>query len=623
MFCYFVLVLQIMPKKSKAVRSQYSVKDLETAVDMVKCGKMSIRKAAKNFHIPKSTIGDRISGRVPEGAKVGKSTVFLMEVENKLAGKVKEAAAKGFGLSRMQLAAKAAQLAKSLHLRTPFTNGIPGKDWISGFMNRHPDISLRLPTPLSTCRARCLNTTLTSKYFCELEGVLKEKQPLKVWNIDETSVPLLHKPTKVLAATGSKNIPGRVGNSRDNVSVLFCIEQGGYDIPPLCIVKGKTSKALQAYDTARGPTNAKYTYQTNAWMEDILGEVWFKEHFIPNCGKERPQLILLDSHSSHETLGIIEAARNENIILLAFPPHTTQWLCPLDKSVFSPLSREYNRVCSEFMAKSLSNIVNKWEWPSLFQKAYDKTVTKANIKAGFEKCGICPLNPKAIPETAYAPSIPFDCPVPDADRTSHPVVQQKVSNTLQACKSSFSSNPNANPPLPPLEKVTAEPCETFPKSDQNDQNLPTFLINPYMPNMTAVEVIDLPQDVSLQLSEASATGQEVTLDVSLNLPNSSLFTEILPLSEPLMANWQENIDEIFHLPAPASESADVGKKKRVTSHRLLTSDDIYQEKRDKKAEKENLEKEKFERKVKRLEKKKAKEMEKNIKKEKKMKTNAK
>ena len=65
-----------------------------------------------------------------------------------------------------------------------------------------------------------------------------------------------------------------------------------------------------------------------------------------------------------------------------------------------------------------------------------------------------------------------------------------------------------------------------------------------MPNMTAVEVIDLPQDVSLQLSEASATGQEVTLDVSLNFSNFSLFTEILPLSEPLMANWQENIDEI-------------------------------------------------------------------------------
>ena len=37
------------------------------------------------------------------------------------------------------------------------------------------------------------------------------------------------------------------------------------------------------------------------------------------------------------------------------------------------------------MAKSPSNIVNKWEWPSLFQKAYDKTVTKANIKAGFEQ----------------------------------------------------------------------------------------------------------------------------------------------------------------------------------------------------------------------------------------------
>ena len=62
-------------------------------------------------------------------------------------------------------------------------------------------------------------------------------------------------------------------------------------------------------------------------MDAMLGELWFKDHSLKYCGPERPQLIVLDSHSSHETLGLIEAARD------ALPPHTTQHLCPLDKTV--------------------------------------------------------------------------------------------------------------------------------------------------------------------------------------------------------------------------------------------------------------------------------------------------
>ena len=57
------------------------------------------------------------------------------------------------------------------------------------------------------------------------------------------------------------------------------------------------------------------------------------------CAPERPQLIIMDSHSYHETLGLIDAAIANNIVLLAFPPHTTQWLCPLGKSIFGPLKR--------------------------------------------------------------------------------------------------------------------------------------------------------------------------------------------------------------------------------------------------------------------------------------------
>ena len=166
------------------------------------------------------------------------------------------------------LAVKVGRIARRLKLKTPFRNGVPGKDWVSGFLKRHPDLAIRSPTALSTVRARMLNETVTSKYFKTLSDLVSdlnlEDKPHCIWNMDETSVPLIHKPSKVLAETGIKNIPGRVGNSRDNVSVLGCINASGSEIPPFVIIKGKTYKSLYAYNTKEGVPGSVYTFQERA-----------------------------------------------------------------------------------------------------------------------------------------------------------------------------------------------------------------------------------------------------------------------------------------------------------------------------------------------------------------------
>ncbi|VDI18810.1 Hypothetical predicted protein [Mytilus galloprovincialis] len=141
-------------------------------------------------------------------------------------------------------------------------------------------------------------------------------------------------------------------------------------------------------------------------MENVLSETWFRDHFLRFCGPERPQSILLDSHSSHETLDLIEVAEN-GIELITFPPYTTHWLCPLDKIVFGPVIRHYRGICSEFMTLSPNNSVTKWNSPGLFRRAYDKAFTPTNITSGFRKCGIYPINKYMIPEEAFAPSQPF------------------------------------------------------------------------------------------------------------------------------------------------------------------------------------------------------------------------
>lgn len=66
-----------MPHRGKGIRCQYDPGALQAAVDAVKSGKMSVRKAAKMFKVPKSTINDHVSRTIGEGRRPGKQPVFL------------------------------------------------------------------------------------------------------------------------------------------------------------------------------------------------------------------------------------------------------------------------------------------------------------------------------------------------------------------------------------------------------------------------------------------------------------------------------------------------------------------------------------------------------------------
>lgn len=563
-----------MARKSKGIRCKYDKTNLEKALAAVKTNQMSIRAAAKEFSVPKSTLSDRLTGKVAENASPGKQTVFPLEVENDIAQKIKEAGKMGFGITRAHLCMKVSRLAMAMKLKTPFRNGIPGKDWVDGFKKRHPDVSLRSPTPLNSVRARMLNAEVTAKYFKDLGSTINDlnlqNSPNRIWNIDETNVSLTHKPAKVLAETGQRNVPGRVGNCRDGVTVLACINAAGGDVPPLVIVKGQTDKAVRAYNVSLGPYGTKYTYQKKAWMEDTLGITWFKDHFLKHCGPERPQLILLDSHSSHETLGLIELARENGIALFALPPHTTQYLNPLDKTVFGPFQREYNRQCTDFMSQSPNNLVTKWEWPRLFNAAYIKTVNRENIIKGFEVCGVFPFNPLRIPHSAFAPSLPFD------KGTLNPQTDIGENNTISTSavvdvidQRSVSAS-IAEPPQVSAS-LTSQSCPITPDEATviatADENGNVVLDDPSV-------LLDL--IVSGQLEITSSSNETAS-------------------ANPDVVSWNDVINHEFQLPSPVEEKKQKTSKK-LTSHRLLTSDEIYLLKKTEKENKEKMEREKEERK---------------------------
>jgi hypothetical protein len=85
------------------------------------------------------------------------------------------------------------------------------------------------------------------------------------------------------------------------------------------IVKGKTSKSSHGFNTQQSPTGSMWGFQDKGWMTDALGEIWFRDIFLKHCGSARPQLLILDGHSSHETLAILDMAMQENIHILSLP----------------------------------------------------------------------------------------------------------------------------------------------------------------------------------------------------------------------------------------------------------------------------------------------------------------
>ena len=506
---------------------RYSEEDLKEALNAVRSGTMSQRQAAKHFNVGQATISDHIRGRVSEGSKPGRKPVLPIEVENKIVEKTLSAAQCGFGFSRQLLAAKVCNVTKKLKIKTPFRNGIPGYDWWKGFKDRHPEVSLRTPEAQTDSRSKLLNPQIVNSYFQDLGNIIAENdlsnRPKCIWNMDETSCCMEHKPVPVVARKGSRSIPGRASHSRETFSVLVCVNADGSHIPPMIIARGKTERCLHGLGTALGPANARYTYQERAWMNDELGVKWFGELFLPNCGPERPQLIILDSHHSHEVLDLLVMAKQNGIIIMAMPPHTTHMLCPLDRTVFKPLKDYYNRECSDFLSLNPTNQVTKWNWPKLFKTAFDNAVTPTNIKEGFRACGIHPHSAQSISAAAFAPSTKFDKPEINEDDISRSIPSVDNPNTLESMSSSLPSQvPHSCVDVPSTSSISFSPPNKVPKTsliticdpDTNEEQLVEVEVIE-MENMdyTNVNVLSGDQAMSLPLSNQTPLDHHSNTDV--------------------------------------------------------------------------------------------------------------
>ncbi|XP_066285774.1 uncharacterized protein [Branchiostoma lanceolatum] len=373
--------------------------DVQNALREVRLEQKSVYAASKAYNLPRSTLDDRFKER--HGDKVGRRTKLEPEDEETLVRYSMYMAGKGFPLTAGVMKVLAKEIDKESSKKRGedprFGGKTPGKRWWSGFRLRHPQISLRSPDRLDRARAAMSNPNTFSNHFAKLDELLTKhslhQRPFLVYNADETGMELDARRSRVVVPTASKRAPAIRSGGRDHVTVMACVSAAGAVLPPMVIYdknlpSGRFSEG--------GPPGAVYAHSASGFINRELFQDWFFKIFVPHCHQSRPILLLLDQHTDHLSLNVLEAALAQDIIIYGLPPHTSQCTQPLDATVFSSLKAKWSKTLEALQVASHSFQVKKSNFARIYSSVQDDSFTADNIKASFAKTGVLPFNPKAL-----------------------------------------------------------------------------------------------------------------------------------------------------------------------------------------------------------------------------------
>jgi hypothetical protein len=379
-----------------AKRKVWTEEQMKAALDDVKSG-VSGNRAADINGIPRSTLKDRLSGRVVHGTNPGPVPYLTKDEETELANHLLMAAEIGYGKTRRDVCC----LVKS-YLNTKTDKVMKGatklsNGWWEKFLKRNPQLTLRVGDSTAGVRFDAVTVENMDHYFDLLQEVFDEfefdRHPESIYNMDETGVPLCPRPPKIIARKGQKKVRYRTSGQKTQITVLACGSATGHVLPPFIVFAAKQVSPLWTVDEVSG---SRFAVSDNGWVDQELFNYWLTNHFLPNSSSRRPLLLLLDGHSSHFEPYSIQFAREHGVIIFCLPPHTTHECQPLDVSLFRSLKSHWQDSCHKFYQNNPGKVINKLNFCAVFKPAWLKAAVPANLINGFKKTGVYPLNRNAI-----------------------------------------------------------------------------------------------------------------------------------------------------------------------------------------------------------------------------------
>lgn len=463
---YFSVADMVRTYVRKKPPPAYSKQDLENAIDSVRNGHLSMYRASKTYKIPKATLFKHIKGlRGVKSKSFGRPTAIPYEEEKVIAENIKIMEKWGFGLSKKEVLETIGDYVNKNKISTPFKNGIPGDDYFMAFKSRFC-LSLKKPQNVEVARKKSIDPFIISEYFNLLKDITNNLPPSQIYNIDETSFCLDPTRIKVVGEIGTAAHRATSGPGKENISVLLGGNAAGEKLPPMIVFKGKNVWDSWIPKKEEEYPGISYGATKNGWMEAEIFFNYFVNNLLKHVNKERPIVIIYDGHSSHISIKLVEKARQENIILLKLPPHTSHILQPMDLCVFKPLKLMWDENLTKWQRKNYGNKLPKSTFSSILSKIWLQ-LDPAILQSGFKKAGIVPFSDSVIPAERYEPQLYkkwCDC---KATKSNQPVPTISSQSDADQHVPSTLNEPQDNPVLLPMSlesepTVELQPLESGP-----------------------------------------------------------------------------------------------------------------------------------------------------------------
>lgn len=446
-----------MPRsKSGEKRAAVPPEHMEGAVMAVISGRMTFSQALSHFDVRKTTLRRQLqkwkgSGNTDVSTykyapKLDVKRVLTSDEEAALTKYAVDICNMQYGLTLKgfrELAYKYA-VAKGKAVPTTWMNNkIASEEWLRSFRSRNLTLSLRKPEQTSLSRSTSFNKHTIGQFFENLMKAHDKYGPFtseRIYNVDETALTTVQVPEKILAPKGQKQVGKAVSQERGTlVTMIGCICASGYPVPPMLVfprVNFKQHMLTGAPPATVGAANP------SGWSNERIFREWL-EHFVKftHASKKEKVLLILDNHESHLAVDAIEFARNNGVVMVSLPPHTSNKTQPLDRTVYGPMKHYYNSGVDVWMKNHPGRTYSIYDISGVLGDVYPLAFSTGNILSGFRCTGIYPLNPNIFPDNEFVCSSVTDRPMPPETSSTSMSILECNSTTPASTSTADSPTP--------------------------------------------------------------------------------------------------------------------------------------------------------------------------------------
>ena len=400
------LTLQVVASDSENVADQDRESRLRSAVrHKADHPDVPYERIAEIYKIPKTTIQRHLQTTVKTK---GGQTAFSVEQEKLFVQHLLYCADQVLPVGQAVFLDYIMNLCTQFHINTKrFKNGRPGKDWLYGFLKRHPELQNRRAKAMTAAKAWGTSPEKLREFFENMRPSLdpsgeKYCEPECVVNYDETAMTDSAGDPFVITRRSTKSPRIALNNHKTNRSVMFAVTADGKVLAPYVCTKTK----YKAQDTEAYP-ECHWDTSKSGWFTMEVFDRWFQTVIVP-WAKTHPgkrKLVIGDALPAHFSPKTYILAGEEGIQFKLLPPNSTHFLQPLDVAVFAPLKRAWKKALLDYKMSEGHKSLLKKDFAAMLKEAVAK-IKPETVLSSFRTTGLVPFNPEIAVKRLPASSHP-------------------------------------------------------------------------------------------------------------------------------------------------------------------------------------------------------------------------